>query len=128
MPRKKSVRKAKAQVSKRIKINLIRNRNELKKNLEKLKKTDAEFKERRKTTTPIDSATEVLEIKNSKMISRLVRKLKEVDESIKRINLGKYGICEDCNEPIPLARLEAVPSAKRCFACADFNKQAERSR
>jgi DnaK suppressor protein len=28
-----------------------------------------------------------------------------------------FGLCEDCEEEIPLARLEAVPHATLCAAC-----------
>ena len=31
---------------------------------------------------------------------------------------GTYGICESCGQPIPEARLEAMPAARICIACA----------
>ena len=31
---------------------------------------------------------------------------------------GTYGVCEVCGRPIPDARLEARPFARRCVACA----------
>ena len=32
-----------------------------------------------------------------------------------------YGICEDCGNPIPEKRLQAIPHATRCVACqADY--------
>ena len=40
----------------------------------------------------------------------------EIDEALRRIDRGEYGVCEDCGEPIEEPRLEAVPWAKRCFA------------
>jgi len=33
------------------------------------------------------------------------------------IERGVYGICIDCEEEIPQARLESVPSASRCVSC-----------
>jgi len=30
---------------------------------------------------------------------------------------GRYGLCEDCGEAIPLGRLQANPTALRCAAC-----------
>lgn len=33
----------------------------------------------------------------------------EIDEALKRIQRGTYGICELTNKPIPRARLEAIP-------------------
>ncbi|MEI7863760.1 MAG: TraR/DksA C4-type zinc finger protein [Chthoniobacterales bacterium] len=36
----------------------------------------------------------------------------EIDEALKRISLGSYGVCEMSNKPIPKARLEARPFAR----------------
>ncbi len=44
-------------------------------------------------------------------------RLKEVDESLDRIENGAYGICEECGGPISLKRLEVRPVAKYCVPC-----------
>lgn len=44
-------------------------------------------------------------------------RLKEVDESLDRIENGTYGICEECGGPISLKRLEVRPVAKYCVPC-----------
>ncbi len=44
-------------------------------------------------------------------------RLKDVDESLDRIENGTYGICEECGEPIGLKRLEVKPVAKYCVPC-----------
>jgi len=49
--------------------------------------------------------------------------LREVDAALDRIDEGSYGICEDCEEPIGMARLEALPYATLCVDC-----KAERER
>ena len=36
-----------------------------------------------------------------------------------RIEEGYYGLCIDCEELIPLGRLEIDPSLPRCVLCAD---------
>jgi RNA polymerase-binding transcription factor DksA len=46
-------------------------------------------------------------------------RLAEVELAIRRIEGGDYGRCEACGRPIPDERLEAVPTASRCVACAD---------
>jgi RNA polymerase-binding transcription factor DksA len=38
--------------------------------------------------------------------------LYEVEEALKRIENGSYGVCEMSNEPIPSSRLEAIPFAR----------------
>ena len=38
--------------------------------------------------------------------------------ALERLESGSYGICAGCGEAIPTARLEALPTATRCVACA----------
>lgn len=44
--------------------------------------------------------------------------LGKVERALARIERGQYGICESCGEPIPVARLEVLPYATTCVACA----------
>jgi RNA polymerase-binding transcription factor len=44
-------------------------------------------------------------------------RLRELDESLDRIESGTYGICEECGEPVGLKRLEVRPVAKYCVPC-----------
>ncbi|MDN3496749.1 TraR/DksA C4-type zinc finger protein [Planococcus sp. APC 4015] len=46
------------------------------------------------------------------------RELDETDAAIAGYVDGTYGVCTDCGEPIPAARLVARPTATRCVACA----------
>lgn len=46
--------------------------------------------------------------------------LREVEAALARLDAGQYGICIDCDEAIPLARLQARPSAARCVACQEL--------
>lgn len=41
----------------------------------------------------------------------------EIDEALKRISLGTYGVCEMSGKPIPKARLEARPFARFTVQC-----------
>ena len=45
-------------------------------------------------------------------------RLDEVDAAIRRLDAGAYGACRSCRRPIPVVRLEAVPEANECVACA----------
>lgn len=38
--------------------------------------------------------------------------LNEIDEALKRIQEGRYGVCELTGKPIPRQRLEAIPWAR----------------
>lgn len=51
-------------------------------------------------------------------------KLRNIDEALLKIEEGEYGICEECEEDIPLGRLKVVPFARYCVKCkADLEKQ-----
>ena len=50
-------------------------------------------------------------------ITRHVQELRDIDAALRRIAMRSYGTCVSCEEPIGLERLEAYPTAKRCFAC-----------
>lgn len=45
------------------------------------------------------------------------RTISEIDHALERIDHGTYGICESCDRPIAIERLEAIPYAPRCAAC-----------
>ena len=44
--------------------------------------------------------------------------LGEIGEALERIRHGTFGRCEECEKPIPKARLQALPYARHCVACA----------
>jgi DnaK suppressor protein len=50
---------------------------------------------------------------------RRKQRLEEIDRVLQRIALGTYGLCERCGEPIPAARLRALPTARVHVQCAD---------
>jgi DnaK suppressor protein len=55
--------------------------------------------------------------------------LYEIDQALKRIELGTYGVCEMSNKPIPHARLEAIPFARFTVECqSQLEKQNKASR
>jgi len=44
-------------------------------------------------------------------------KLHSIDEALLRIHEEEYGICEECDEEIPLGRLKVLPFARHCVKC-----------
>ena len=51
-------------------------------------------------------------------------KLRTIDEALLKIEEGEYGICDECEEDIPIGRLKVVPFAHYCVKCkADIEKQ-----
>jgi DnaK suppressor protein len=57
-------------------------------------------------------------------------KIHSIDEALLRIDEGEYGICEECDEDIPLGRLKAMPFTRHCVKCkSDLEKlQAQTKR
>jgi DnaK suppressor protein len=43
--------------------------------------------------------------------------VEEIDDALRKIDRKFYGACERCYQPIPKARLRALPFARLCVAC-----------
>ncbi|HEY4282008.1 MAG TPA: TraR/DksA C4-type zinc finger protein [Chthoniobacterales bacterium] len=55
--------------------------------------------------------------------------LYEIDQALKRIEMGTYGVCEMSGKNIPRARLEAIPFARFTVECqSQLEKQNKASR
>jgi DnaK suppressor protein len=50
-------------------------------------------------------------------IDAITESIGQIDEALNRITSGSYGRCVDCGLDIDLARLKALPAAKRCVRC-----------
>ena len=44
-------------------------------------------------------------------------KLDAIEDSLLKIDEGRYGICENCNNKITNNRLKAIPYARLCIKC-----------
>ncbi len=49
---------------------------------------------------------------------------KAIQAALGRLESGQYGRCEECDEPIVLRRLKALPWATRCVACQEETEAA----
>ena len=76
---------------------------------------------------PLDRAT-VEDCRNGlyRIRSRESRLIKKIKASLKAIEEGTYGICQDCEEPIAIARLKARPVTSYCIACKSRREAYER--
>jgi len=54
------------------------------------------------------------------------RLLLEINEALRRLARGEYGICESCGNPILRARLEAMPTARLCLSCKEKEERGAR--
>ncbi len=63
---------------------------------------------------PADAGTELFEgERDFSMLDRLESELRAIERAERRIEDGTYGLSVESGEPIPDARLEAVPHAER---------------
>jgi DnaK suppressor protein len=63
-----------------------------------------------------DQATEMHEQELDETTDMLLAaEAENVEIALQRLAEGKYGICIDCGEEIPAARLEAIPESIRCI-------------
>jgi DnaK suppressor protein len=46
--------------------------------------------------------------------------LRQIQEALDRLQLGDFGICLSCEEPIAPKRLQALPWAKYCVKCQEM--------
>ena len=46
-------------------------------------------------------------------------RLRDIDEALRRIDDGTYGVCSECEEEIPVGRLNVLPFALLCVACQE---------
>ena len=49
----------------------------------------------------------------------------DIDEALRKIQEGTYGICEDCGEEISEKRLGVMPTATLCISCKESREQLE---
>jgi DnaK suppressor protein len=55
--------------------------------------------------------------------SRDRRRLASIQSALERLERGEFGICEACEEQIPLKRLQAIPWAALCVPCQEQMEQ-----
>lgn len=47
------------------------------------------------------------------------KRIRQIDDALASMDGGTYGACQHCADPIPLARLEALPFAATCVSCKE---------
>ena len=74
-----------------------------------------------------DSQEQAQELENAEVVDALGNEaraeLTRIAKALDQLKNGDYGICADCAEEIPMARLEAYPFADRCIRCATAAEQ-----
>lgn len=52
--------------------------------------------------------------------------LQKIEEALAKIENGTFGVCDLCEDPIELKRLEARPIANLCIRCKEAQEKAEK--
>lgn len=55
--------------------------------------------------------------------TREAQETRAIELALRRIDLGTYGVCVSCGQPIEHERLDAYPTANRCAACQRVHEQ-----
>ncbi len=50
---------------------------------------------------------------------------KKIQDALERIQAGTFGLCESCEDPIELKRLEARPTTSHCLGCKEHQELRE---
>ncbi len=53
------------------------------------------------------------------------KNLEKIDEALRKLEEGTYGICEDCGAEISEERLKIIPFAIYCVECMENREQIE---
>ena len=97
---------------------LFRRREEL---ASRLQRIDADFKRIHEPLSQ-DFADRAVQMENDEALqairSAANADLIKVEQAIERLEQGRYGTCERCNQPIDMERLRALPYALTCASCA----------
>lgn len=108
----------------KIKNLLLNRKTEIAKEIDELKQKDPFMQEYKQDgfRNADELEEEVTDLSQHQAIDALKSTLqdeqKAIDDSLDKLNKGKYGICEKCQGPIEPERLALVATANLCAKCA----------
>ena len=109
-----------------IMLNKKKLENHIREKIEVLKENIISYKQLTKPIPPDNSIGRLtrMEAISSKSINEAALRsanntLSKLERVLKTINDPDFGLCRECEEPIPFARLMIVPETDMCVECAD---------
>ncbi|QJB56483.1 TraR/DksA C4-type zinc finger protein [Pseudodesulfovibrio sp. zrk46] len=95
--------------------------------IEELKKEIPRLKELVKPVAPDNAIGRISRMDNivnqsvaKAQLSKAKVRLVRLEEALKRVDEDEdFGLCMDCGDPIPMARLKAMPETPFCVECAE---------
>ncbi len=106
----------------KMKSSLLEQREELAKQISKQIDVDTEGDE-----TDEIQANILIDL-NNQLSTRNSAKLNQIESALKRIEEKTYGLCQDCEDPIPEKRLLSNPYFQTCVSCAEEREAEEKQR
>jgi len=88
----------------------------------------------RNVTIDADDVPDIVDLATSDLSLNLNVEIKErerhlvgkIDEALSRIEDGSFGTCEECGEPIQVARLQVRPVTTLCIKCKEEQEEMEK--
>jgi DnaK suppressor protein len=110
-----------------LRAELESDRVQLERQIERLEREFAEESSTRPSSDDeVDTGSATSERERTMSLSRHARsQLTLIEEALRRMDAGTYGICVTCGEPIDPDRLEARPQSVQCMRC---QRASERGR
>ena len=71
------------------------------------------------------ASSEYMQAFNFRLRGRERFLMDKIQTALRKIDEGTYGLCEECEEPISLKRLQARPEAQLCIQCKEAQEKEE---
>jgi RNA polymerase-binding transcription factor len=128
-PRKRAVQTSEEERKLALRRSLIQKREELVKEVKSEISKYIKGETRQLVDTALDdgdwSVVDLSEDISFKHMSTHRENLLKIDEALRKLSEGTYGICEDCGEQISEQRLKILPFAIYCTDCQERREQIE---
>ena len=80
---------------------------------------DTRFPYLERSSAPDESAEEVEQYETLLALEHsLELRLKDINDTLKKIENNQFGLCENCHKNIEITRLKANPAARVCMKCS----------
>ena len=71
-----------------------------------------------------ESVADLLSDLDIARIDRQVLEIRRIEAALRRLDMGVYGVCSDCDGDIEYERLRSQPVAERCLACQEQHEKS----
>jgi DnaK suppressor protein len=65
---------------------------------------------------PLNEMNQAIASNRNRVAGRSLERIEEALETL-REHPGEFGLCEECDQPIPFGRLELMPHVRHCVPC-----------